>query len=226
MWIEVEDGHLPLGAPKVVSEDDDVMVKNGQFVTEPLWLPVPNTRFTKKGWPKSIEVDDRLKPFPAGKFKIRFESYFNGAWQTPEVLAILGGDYSKKLNGPIIKATDKDVIDSPKVVDYVATLPFPPLSSEAKAINLVRAIILTVPGKGRSSGDVQANVDLFMSSPGIKAGKGWAAKRQRPTIYQVTYDFIDGTQGDEQAIWSANIASGEVKYVNENAKIFSWTPDF
>jgi len=226
MWVEVEDGHLPLGAAKVVSQDDDVIVKNGQFATSPLWLSVPNTRFTRKGWPKGVEVDNRLKPFPEGKFKIHFESYFNGAWQAPEVLSALGGEDGKKLNGPILKAKDTDVSDSPKVVDYVVMLPFPPISPEAKAINLVRPAILTVPGRGQSAGDIQANVDLYTSGPGAKAGKGWVAKPKSPTIYEVSYDFIDGSQGETQATWSANIASGEVKYINENGKIFSWTPNY
>lgn len=226
MWVEVEDGHLPLGAAKVVSQDDHVIVNNGQFATTPLWLSVPNTRFTRKGWPKGVDVDDRLKPFPEGKFKIHFESYFNGAWQTPEVLSALGGEDGKKLNGPILKATDTDVIDSPKIVDYILVLPFPEISPGAKAINLVRAAILTVPGKGKSAGDIQANVDLYTSGPGAKPGNGWGAKPKSSTVYEVSYGFIDGSQGETQATWSANIASGEVKYVNEIGKIFSWTPPY
>ena len=154
MWVEVEDGSLPLGAARVVASDDAVIVKSGQFASAPLWLSVPNTRFTRKGWPKGIEVDDRLKPFPEGKFKVHFESYFNSAWQSPEVLTALGGEDGKKLSGPILKETDADVIDSPKIVDYLQTLSFPPISPGATAINLVRAAILTVPDEGRSTGDI------------------------------------------------------------------------
>ncbi len=43
-------------------------------------------------------------------------------------------------------------------------------------------------------------------------------------MFEVSYDFFNGGEGEQQAVWAANIASGEVKYVNENAKIFSWTP--
>jgi hypothetical protein len=226
MWIEVEDGRLPLGAAKVVASDENVIVKSGQFTSEPLWLAVPNTRFTKKGWPNGVKIDDRLKPFPEGKFKVHFESYFNVSWQTPEVLTALGGEDGKKLDGPILKATDSDVVDSPKIVDYLLTLPFPPVSQDAKAINLVRAAILTVPGEGRSTGDVQANLDLYLSSPGMAVGKGWTARAKSSTDYEVSYDFIDGAEGEQQAIWTVNPATGEVKYVNENAKVFSWTPGY
>ena len=220
LWVEVEE------AAKTAAQDDDVVAKNGEFATAPLWLSVPNTRFTKNGWPNGMNVDERLKPFPEGKFKVHFESHFNEAWQTPEILAALGGQEGKNLNGPILKATDSDVTDSPKIVDYSLTLPFPAISSTAKAINLVRSAILTVPGKGRSAGDIQANVDLFMRSEGLKAAREWAATPKSQAIYEVSYDFINGSEGETQAIWTANIATGQVKYLNESAKTFSWTPNY
>jgi hypothetical protein len=226
LWVEVEDGHLPLGAPKVVASDEAVFVKRGQFASAPLWRSVPNTRFTRKGWPKSVQVDYRLTPFPEGKFRIHFVSYFNSSWQTHEVLMALGGEDGKRLSGSILKNTDADVSDSPKVMDYLLTLPFPALSPAAKAINLVRASILNVPDEGRSAGDIQANIDYFLSTPGVRAGNGWSAKATSPTVYEVSYDFIDGAQGETQGIWTANIVSGEVNYVNKDAKILSWTPNY
>jgi hypothetical protein len=33
MWVHVEVGRLPLGAPKVVAQDDNVFVKDGKFNT-------------------------------------------------------------------------------------------------------------------------------------------------------------------------------------------------
>jgi hypothetical protein len=226
MWVHVEVGRLPLGAPKAVAEDDDVFVKDGKFTTVPLWLGVPNTRFTKKDWPKSVHVNERQVPFPAGQYKVHFIAYFNGAWQTREVIAALGGEGGEKLKGKILKSSDTDVIDSEKTLDYQQMLVFPALTPEAKAIALVRAAILTVPDSGRSSGDIQANLDLYMGSPGIRRGKEWSAKAKPPTEYEVSYDFINGDEGEQQAIWTANLSSGEVKYVNKNAKIFSWTPNY
>lgn len=226
LWVHVEEGRLPQGAPKEVAGDDDVFVENGKFATKPLWFAVPNTRFTKKGWPSSVQVDVREEPFPARPFTVHFESYFNGAWQTPEVLRVVGGEGGKTLKGKILKLTDPDVTDSDKIVDYDQTLSFPALSPEAKAISMVREAILTLPDEGRSTGDVQAVVDMYLASPGVKAGSGWGASRKSPSDFDVSFDFIDGQQGEQQAIWTANIATGKVKYVNENAKRFSWAPSY
>ena len=225
LWVEVEDGRLPLGAPKVVASDNNTIVKNGHFTSAPLWLSVPNKSFTQKGWPKGINVDLRLRPFPEGTAKVHFEAYFNGAWQTRQVLTSLGGEDGTKLKGPILKKTDTDVSDSPKIVDYLVKLQFPRVSPDARAINLVRSAILTVPDEGRSAGDVQANIDLMMSNPEMKTGKGWAASATSPIVYQVSYDFINGDLGNERAIWTTDIATGTVKYLNKSAKIFSWTPN-
>lgn len=95
-----------------------------------------------------------------------------------------------------------------------------------KAISLVRAAILSTPDGGRSTGDVQAVVDLYTTSPGVKVGNGWSAKETGPNTYDVSFDFIDGGLGEEQALWRADLKSGQVKYVNENAKRFSWAPSY
>lgn len=226
MWVEVEQGRLPLGAPKAVASDNNVVVTDGKFTTVPLWLEVPNTRFSKQGWPKSVDVRVRQKPFPAGQYKVHFESYFNGAWQTPSVLAALRNAEGKNLKGQILKATDSDVTDSPKTVDYRQVLSFGTPSPEAVAISLVRAAVLTVPGEGRSAGDIQANIDLYLVAPGMRLGKGWSAKAKGQSLFEVSYDFINGDEGKQQAIWTANVSTGNVKYVNENAKTFSWTPNY
>jgi len=184
-------------------------------------MEVPNTTFTKIGWPARIKVDVRQRPFPAGPITVHFQSYFNGAWQRNNVLAELGNNEGQNLKGAILKPTDPDVSDSPKTVDYYRTLTVSPSTPEASAIALVKAAVLSVPGQGRSSGDVQANLDLYSSS--MTPGKGWNAKSAGPKSYDVSYDFIDG-RGNEQAIWTADLSTGAVKYVNEAAKVFSWTP--
>jgi hypothetical protein len=226
MWVEIESGHLPLGAPKVVASDEAVYVKNGSFQTAPLWLEVPNTTFTKKGWPAGVSVDVRQRPLPQGSNKVHFESFFNNAWQTDAVLAVIGNNEGKNLKGAILKPTDSDVTNSPKTLDYRQTLILPTLSPEGKAINLVRGSVLSVPEKGRSAGDIQANLDLFLASPGMTLGNGWNTRALTSSYYEVSYDFIDGSEGEKQAIWTANLVTGAVKYVNESAKLFSWTPSY
>lgn len=226
LWVEVEEGHLPLGAPKSIASDDNVYVADGKFTTKPLWLAVPNTLFTRKGWPAGVEVDFRNRPFPARPYKVHFTSYFNGAWQSREVLAVLGGDGGKSLKGAILKSTDPDVIDSDNIVDYYQAISFPELSQEAKAISIVRGAVMTVPDSGRSTGDVQAVVDLYMNSPGLKVAKGWGARSTGASEFEVSFDFINGQLGEQQALWNADTKTGKVKYINSNAKEFSWAPSY
>ena len=226
LWVAVEEGHLPLGAPKEIAGDESVYVNDGKITTKPLWLAVPNNLFTKKGWPAGVEVDFRNRPFPARPYKVHFTSYFNGAWQTQDVLAVLGGGGGKNLKGTILKPTDPDVSDSDKVVDYYQTLTFPELSPETKAISIVRGAVMTLPDSGRSTGDVQAVVDLYMNSPGLKVAKGWGAKSTGASEFEVSFDFINGQLGEQQALWSADTKTGKVKYINSNAKEFSWAPSY
>ncbi len=172
MWVDVEEGKLPLGAPKSIASDESVVVQNGKFSTQPLWMSVPNTQFTKKGWPKGVIVDVRQRPFLAKPYKVHFLAYFNGAWQSKDVINAVGGEGARPLKGKIIKSENPDVIDSSKTVDYTPTLAFPALSPGAKAISLVRQTTMTVPDEGRSTGDIQAVVDMYMVSPGLKVAKG------------------------------------------------------
>jgi hypothetical protein len=64
MWIHVEDGKLPLGAPKSIAFDE-VYVQNGKFSTQPLWMEVPNTQFTKRVGPR-----ESLQTFASGHFSL------------------------------------------------------------------------------------------------------------------------------------------------------------
>jgi hypothetical protein len=43
----------------------------------------------------------------------------------------------------------------------------------------------------------------------------------------VSFDFItDDEEGEHQAVWSANLATRKVNYVNIAAKYMSWTPNY
>jgi hypothetical protein len=89
----------------------------------------------------------------------------------------------------------------------------------------VKHAVLAVPGMGKSATDIEDNLALFTQpSTGVRPGKGWSAMSAGANLYNVAYDFIDGGQGEKQAIWSVNAATKQVEYVNESAKLFSWTP--
>ena len=115
----------------------------------------------------------------------------------------------------------------PKPYVTVSLPPPVPVSAETNAINIVKHAILTVPGKGRSATDIEENLNLFMTpGTGVTAAKGWSATAAGPNLYNASFDFNDGGNGERQAIWSVNIVTKQVKYVNEAAKTFSWTPNY
>lgn len=227
MSVHVEAGKLPLGAPKEIAGDDNVIIQGGRFRTASLLAESPNPKFTHEmeSWPDAKKLKYLHSPFPSGNYKVRFSCDFNSVWQTQAVLSALGGDGGKNLHGRLLRKRDPDVIDSDMILDAVYTLPFPPVARDAEAIQLVKTAVLTVPGLGRSATSIEANIELFLSS-GVRPAKGWSATLKTGTTYEVDYDFINGTRGEEKAMWSADLSTKTVKYINENAKTFSWTPNY
>ncbi len=187
----------------------DAFVKGGQFRSGPLYQNAP-TPIT-------------------GNQPLEIIAHFNAAWQSKDVLAIVG-DGGKNLRGKLFTMTDPDVIDSNKILDvkFSISLPAPAsVSAKTNAIATVKHAILTVPGQGRSATNIEQNLKLFMSpGTGVSVAKGWSATARGSDVYNVSFDFNDGGKGEKQAIWSVNMATKQVKYVNETAKIFSWTPNY
>jgi hypothetical protein len=193
------------GLPQVVTswpEDINIIVQDGHF--------------------RSNGFMGNKEPSPPGKYKVQFIAYFNGNWQSKEMLNLVGAG-GKNLHGKIFRKQDPDVIDSDLILDYRTTLSFSSLSLESQAIDLVKKSVLTVPGQGRSATNIQENVDWYIGMPGLSRGKGWSAKAETGKTYQVSFDFIDGKERS-QAIWSADLETKKVQYVNKAAKLFSWTP--
>jgi hypothetical protein len=184
----------------------DAFVRGGTFRSGPLY----------EGAPVPI----------AGSQPLEITAYFSGTWQNKTVLAALG-DGGKNLQGKLFRKTDPDVADSDKILDAKFTVALPPVAPETNAVNIVRRAILVVPGNGRSATDIEENLKLLTQpGAGLRPGKGWSATRAGKNVYNVSYDFIDGASGEKQAIWSVNTATRQVKYVNQAAKIFSWTPNY
>jgi len=167
---------------------------------------------------------EKATPYSAGPHKVHFFAYFNSAWQNKDTLKLVG-DGGKKLKGKIFKKEDSDIIDSDLIVDYVVTIPFPPMSQETRAINIVKKAILTVPDRGRSSMTVEDGIKWFMGpNTGVTPGKGWSAKVDTGNSYTVTFDFTDASAGESEAIWAVDLVSQKVQYVNKYAKDFSYIP--
>lgn len=194
MWVIV--------GPKKAQQD--AFVRGGRFRSGPLYDNVPT-------------------PI-SGNQTVEFLAYFNGAWQDKRILAALG-EGGKNLRGRLFKVTDPDVIDSGRILDAKFTLPMPPIPPEVNAISIVKHAVLRVPGLGRSDGTIEQNIALFIKpGTGVKPAKGWSATATGKTRFDVAYDFIDGSAGDKQAIWAVDTATKQVKYINEAAKLLSWTP--
>jgi hypothetical protein len=241
MWLYVGDGHLLLCDSCIDKNlaDGDVRIHDSKFESRAIWEEIRNPYFTSKiaRLPDGPKLKFRRRPVPGGRYKVRFTALFNSGWQSPDVVSILGGEGGKRLHGKMVKSLNSDVIDSSKELDYTVVVEVPPLTPETKAISLVKSSVLTVPGLGRSATDVEANIDLFISSTsvlaksfhgetakGMRPAKGWLARTKNGNTIEVIFDFMDG-DAPKQAIWTVALDTSVVKYVNEDAKTLSWTPD-
>jgi hypothetical protein len=215
-------------AGKEPAPSGTVIVRNGEFRSAGLMAASrnPHYRPAMKGWPEAGNSKYVDVPFPPGKRKVHFTAYFNSAVQSAEVLKVTG-DGGRNLTGPMFKKTDPEVVDSGRMLDYSQVVQLAPRTPEAEAINLVKRAVLTVPGMGKSSTDIGQNIQLYMTMPGYHPGKGWSAKLTTDHVYAVSFDLVtDDNQREHQAMWSANLATRRVTYVNMAAKYLSWTPNY
>jgi len=206
------------------NQDGQIFLSGSTNLPDGMKLGVEIPDITWKENFKDFQGRTRLATYSAGPHKVHFFAYFNSAWQNKDTLKLVG-DGGKKLKGKIFKKEDSDIIDSDLIVDYVVTIPFPPMSQETRAINIVKKAILTVPDRGRSSMTVEDGIKWFMGpNTGVTPGKGWSAKVDTGNSYTVTFDFTDASAGESEAIWAVDLVSQKVQYVNKYAKDFSYIP--
>ncbi len=122
-------------------------------------------------------------------------------------------------------------MDSDKELRYTRNITFPPVSEETRAINLVKSAVIRVPEKGRSADNVGEAVEDFMKVfPELRTAqgtaRGWSAVCAQGDEYTVTFEYIGGREGEGKAVWTANLKTGKVRYVNKYAKMLGWTPDY
>ncbi len=180
-------------------------------------MTVKERRFRSQGF------TDRNKPHPPGKYEVEVLAHFNGAWQSREILNATGQGGSK-LRGKLFTLEDPELIDSNKRLRQIRILLFPPIDNSAalSAIRLVRNAVLTIDGS-RSAENVGAVVDSYMAIRELKPG-GWRAERIGAGTYTVIFDFINGKDGPDRALWSADLNNRTVRPLNKNGKYFSWMP--
>ncbi len=197
-----------------VPRDSDLVVSQGIVRTKPLFAA-------------------KQTAIPPGQHSVHVLAYFNGAWQSKEVRALVG-EGGTRLKGKILKKQDPDVVDSDLILDYTVRLEVPPVtiqntptpmeSNSTAALGLVQKAVLSTPENGKSSMNVGDGV-RFMMGPGtgLRENKGWSV-RDDGEHYNVIFNFINGAQGEDEAIWSVDKKTKTVRYINKNAKIFSWIP--
>jgi hypothetical protein len=220
---------VPMGKYRMTNNFLRIPWKDG-FIAQDFHISISDGKFHSRGFMAGG------KPLPPGKTHVHFLAHFNGAWQTPEILAIFGRG-GNKLHGPLFKLEEPDVIDSDTTMDYVATLDFPKVSDPAKeqrtkssepttgqrAIELVKKAVLVVDSS-RSSMTVEDGFAFYRKDPEIRLGTGWSAAQSDGNNFLVTLVFINGKMGEAQAIWSVDMSTKKVKYINKAAKAFSWIP--
>jgi len=178
-------------------------------------------------------------PLPPGRQKVHIFTHFNTNWQTPTILDLVGDGGSKFKPSDVIHSEDPQLIDGEKILEYTATLIIPPLGSVStesnvraemmpadKAIAIAKKAVLVVDGN-RSSETVEGGLNYYFRFPGIRAGNGWSATQTAPSTFNVSVDFVNTVNGQEQhesAVWEVNTVTKKVLYRNKNAKRFSWIP--
>lgn len=199
--------------------DDSVVVASGRF----------HSRGFRRG----------DSPIPPGKQRVHIFAYFNGPWQSPAVLALLGDGGHKLKASAVIHSRDSQLVDGDNVLDYTADLVIPApgtanrtstegfpvsTSTETRAIDIVKKAVLVVDGY-RSSMNVEDGVRYYLRFPGLRAGDGWSAIQISPDTFDVYFDFVDG-DNKSKAMWEVSTTTHKVLYRNKYAKGFSSIPDY
>jgi hypothetical protein len=172
--------------PNTSSQDMNVVVGAGHFTST------------------SFLLKDR--PYPDGPHKVHFFAYFNNLWQNEQVRKIIG-EGGKKLKGTIFKKEDPDVVDSDLTLDYVVTIPFPAISPETRAIDIVKKAVLGRPDIHGRPVTVEQGVKWLMGPPppaGVHLAKAGARKLTSaiPTSSRSTSTSMERTnKRSGQLIW-------------------------
>lgn len=163
--------------------------------------------------------DDGKAP-RAGPQKVQVVSFFNGAWQPPDVLAAVGED-GKRLPLSALRPNDPEFPTAGGRVQDARTIQFPPMSEEAAVIARVKNAKLYVQGNGQAVDTVGFIVGEFAKAPGFTPIR-WSASRSG-SKWVVTLDCQDGGTR-KQAQWEYNPVSQRVRYLDPTSKILSWMP--
>jgi hypothetical protein len=178
--------------------------------------------------------------FPPGSYIIMIFAYFNGAWQTTEVLRQAGLEFDAKGRAalpPVPRAIpetpdfEPDDPEFPKAgrhLEAIREVTLGPMPPDQAAIDAVKHATLDVKGRGRSSMSIGESIDLNRPLIGMKR-LAWSAARGSDvhakwivTLEYLAGDGVDQTQ--QKAQWSYDPVSKTVLYLDPEAKSLSYVP--
>jgi len=171
-------------------------------------------------------ITDEGAVLPPGKYKVEVLSYFNGAWQSKDVLGLVG-EGGANLPKRALTPEDKEFPLADGRLEENRTIVLPDESAELIAIEAVKNARLSTPDRGLSADPVRGVIDLYESAyrrtdPDALRATGWSAA-QSAGKWIVTLDFLDSHE-PKQCQWEYNPTTKKVRYLDPAAKLFSWSP--
>jgi len=159
----------------------------------------------------------------AGRYDVEITSYFNGPWQQPaEVIAAVGAEGTKLPRAALVPE-DAEFADRGGHVDSVTSVTVPPLPPEFQAIEAVKRSKLFVRGKGQAVDSV-ADIVKFFAKPGLEFYPGtWSAEKLENAKWKVSLQHRWGKDA-KTANWEYDSRTGQVRYLDPEAKMLSWIP--
>jgi hypothetical protein len=176
------------------------------------------TRVGKEGVFAARGFMDRSKPIQAGRGTVEVRAHFNGFWQTPEVLAIVGNGGVSLPRG-VLTPDDQEFPDAGGHWVEKRELQFPEIAPETIAIEQVKTSKLNVEGRGRSPTSVGDVVAWYAGTPGFTP-HGWTAEDSGGK-WIVTLNCTDAGQA-KKAQWEFDPETKAVRYLDPTSKILSW----
>lgn len=165
---------------------------------------------------------DHGKPIKEGKYKIELIAHFDEPWQQPDRVIEVAGRYGTKLPRNLSVPRDREFPDRERYIEIETVVTLPPLSPEAIAVQAVKNAKLVVPEHGRATDNVEFIVTYALR--GLRGQiVGWTAKRSGNNTWEVTLQYLIDNKKYE-AKWEYDSNRRQVKYLNFEAKVFSWLP--
>lgn len=158
----------------------------------------------------------------AGLYRVRLLACFNGVWQSPEVLALVGSS-GTKLPKSALEPVDPEFPQSGGRFEYWSSLNVAALSPEHEVIEAVKNAKLLVQGKGQAVDTIAEIVDYF-DAPAVEFYPGgWSAEMGADGKWRVSLQHKWGTD-EMTANWEYDPSTNRVKYLDPEAKMLSWIP--